>query len=103
MERGDTEFTSQTINGAIHPQTVNKFNYFFTGIARSLVTKIPATSSSYVNYMKQLLSHSFGLIPTTPIETKNLVYTICPTHSKEVAGIDPTIAILTFPIIALRL
>ena len=70
----------------------NKFNNYFTNIARSLAEKIPNSSHSFNKYMKPPILNSFVLSPTSPEEILNRSYTIRSTHSRGVDDIDPCIA-----------
>jgi hypothetical protein len=68
-----------------------KFNNYFTGLAQSLVDKLPTSSTSFDNYLNCPRPNSFAVIPTTPTELISISHSLKTTHSTGLDEIDPSI------------
>ena len=67
------------------------FNSYFTGVAKSLIEKIPHSNESFNAYLISPRPNSFAIIPTSPSEIINVCRSLKTTHSSGLDGIDPTI------------
>ena len=68
-----------------------KFNNYFTGLAQSLVDKLPPSSNSFDRYLNSPRPNSFAVIPTTPTELVSISHSLKTTHSTGLDEIDPSI------------
>jgi exonuclease III len=81
----------------------NTFNNLFSDIAHNLAKEIPAPKYPFTKYLDPPLPYSFGLVPTSPEEIKNLSHLIHDSHSRGVDDIDPHIANSYISLIATQL
>ena len=69
----------------------DKFNNYFTGLAQSLVDKLPSSSTPFDNYLNSPRPNSFAVIPTTSTELISITLSLNSTHSAGLDEIDPSI------------
>lgn len=93
IEIGDQKITDNTI-------MAEKFNCYFSSIAKNLSSKIPTSTRKFSDYMDPSLPNSFVLHPTSPEELVQLNHTIKISHSSGPDGLDPTIISPSISLIA---
>jgi len=74
----------------------NKFNSYFTGLASTLLQKIPQPNQSFQTYMPPSSMNSFVLLPTTTYEIVSTSKVLKDTHS---AGLDDLAPHILSPLI----
>jgi hypothetical protein len=72
-------------------EMAEKFNTYFSSIAKNLSDKIPKSTRPFRDYLNPSLPNSFALYPTSPEEILQLNRSIKATHSSGPDGLDPTI------------
>jgi len=100
-EDRDTVINELNINGIPVNDAelmAEKFNFYFTGLAKSLSAKIPAARKNFNEYMLPSVINSFVLLSTTPDELITISKTLKSTHS---AGFDDVDPYLTTPVMDL--
>ena len=68
-----------------------KFNGYFTGLAQSLVEKLPPSNTSFDNYLNSPRPNSFAVIPATPNELIHICQSLKKTRSTGLDELDPFI------------
>ena len=68
-----------------------KFNNYFTGLAQSLIDKLPNSTTPFNNYLNSPRPNSFAIIPTTVEELISISHALKTTHSAGLDEIDPSI------------
>ena len=68
-----------------------KFNNYFTGIAQSLVDKLPHSTESFDSYLSSPRPNSIAVLPTSAAEIMNISHSLKTTHSMGLDDIDPSI------------
>ena len=72
-------------------EMAEKFNAYFSSIAKNLSDKIPKSVRPFSDYLDPSLLNSFAFYPTSPEELSQLNGSIKLTHSSGPDGLDPTI------------
>lgn len=103
----DTKIQSLSINDVSitdNTDIAETLNNYFTGIAKNLSSKIPATINTFMNYMKPSPPNSFVANPTTPQELLEINSLLKTTHSPGPDLLDPSIispnlSLITTPLV----
>src|ERR1700733_14829777 len=74
----------------------DKFNCYFSSIAKNLNKNIPTSNSSYQDYLDPPLSNSLVFYPTSPEELIQLKRSMKLSHSSGPDSLDPTIVSPSF-------